>query len=370
MQIEASGLDHAILFTEYPCNIDYFDAILGDRPELIPHYETCKERLLKSVGLEANLSDLIGSCCRRFQMMKCQVATIVEFGVEGDEREALQQCKFLLGSFETACGRIFESRVEMISLFNAFCSADHSKVSSSDKKVFAPLDVGIDRRENLKETFKQMQNNAKVRYNQAIYIVDYATAKPGKALKWTVSKKEISISLFSRHMALFEIVFPRGKFFRRQKKDVWTYKMMCPLIPLDKVTLHSIPDTEKEKDMVEIRLAEPIDDRKILCVKCEDAKHKKDLLQQFRLISMEACPAEKPVYPWRYQSAVKITQSEDDMLKAEAAYKCASFDTSMCGSGSAMQKPAGLVRLTEASTTTEQDYEAMDSAQYSQAICA
>lgn len=361
-------MDHAILFTEYPCNIDYFDAILGDRPELIPHYETCKERLLKSSGLAASLSDLIGSCCRRFQMMKFQVSTLVEFGPANEEREALHQCKFLLDSFEVACGKIFESRVDMINLFNAFCKADHSKVSSSDKKVFAPLDIGIDRRDNLKETFKQMQNNAKVRYNQAIFMVDYAPAKPGKPLKWTISKKQVSISLFSRHMALLEIVFPRGRFFRKQKKDVWTYRMMCPLIPLDKVTLHALPDTEKEKDLVEIRLETPIDDRKILCVKCEDAKHKKDLLQQFRLISMEACPKEKQVYPWRYQSAVKISPTENDMLCAEAENNFAAFDTSMCASGSASQKPAGLIRLTEASTTTEQEYEAIDSVPM--AICA
>lgn len=358
------------MFTEYPCNIDYFDAVLGDRPELIPHYETCKERLLKSSGLAANLSDLIGSCCRRFQILKFQVATLVEFGPQNAEREALHQCKFLLDAFEVACGKMFESRVDMISLFNAFCKADHSKVSSSDKKVFAPLDIGIDRKDSLKETFRQMQNNSRVRYNQAIYIVDYVPAKPGKPLKWSVSKKQVSVSLFSRHLALFEIVFPRGRFFRKQKKDVWTYRMMCPLIPLDKVTIHSVPDTEKGKDLVEIRLEHPIDDRKILCFKCEDAKHKKDLLQQFRLISMEACPAVKPVYQWRYQSAAKITSSAEDMVAVEDSIKCASFDTSLCGSGSALQKPAGLIKLTESTTTTEQDFEAIEAVPVSQAICA
>lgn len=42
--------------------------------------------------------------------------------------------------------------------------------------------------------------------------------------------------------------------------------------------------------MVEFRIIHEDESKNLLVFKCEDAKHKKDLLQQFRLLQVEACP--------------------------------------------------------------------------------
>lgn len=187
----------------------------------------------------------MGHFYRRYQDIKNQVCSLLEFS--GATDAVLQECKFQLSSFEESCGKIMEARVDLIALFNAVSKADHShlKTKESLMKVFSPLNLSMDRQESLARTVQQMQNNAKVRYNQAIFIVKVEPAKKGKPTTFKVTKHQVSLSLFSRHLALLQIVFPKKKWFQKAKTDVWSYRMMFPLVPLDKVSIHSVPETEK-----------------------------------------------------------------------------------------------------------------------------
>lgn len=223
-------------------------------PSLKPHFEVCQTRLENFCKAEkltsTSFGQLMGHFYRRYQDLKNQVCTLLEFGDSADS--CLQECKFQLSAFEESCGKIMEARVDLIALFNAVSKADHShlKTKESLMKIFSPLNLSMDRQESLARTVQQMQNNAKVRYNQAIFIVKVEPAKKGKPTSYKVTNHQVSMSLFSRHMALLQIVFPKKKLFRKQRTDVWSYRMMFPLVPLDKVSIHSVPETEKCIDVL------------------------------------------------------------------------------------------------------------------------
>lgn len=328
--IEVSSLDQAVFFTSFPSNLQYFKQLRSLEPKIELQYQLHTGRFAGSLRgapcqYENTLADQMGHFYRRFGDLKNQICAMIEFGPEGPERERLQECKFLIVAFEDACGKLCDARFDQYSLLNAVSKTDTSLVK--DRSPFAPLYTMMDRRETIQRTIQQMQLNAKVRYNQTIFWVDCKESKPGKPNRVAVSSTQVSLSLFSRHLALLEIVFPKKGLFRSQKTDVWSYRLLQPLIPLDQVTMHSVPESAKSQFFVEVRITDAAGSKQMSYYKCEDAKQKRDLIQQFRLIQLEACPNSPASYPWQYQSAARVTSSVEAMLDAEKMHGHAQFCT-------------------------------------------
>lgn len=348
VQIEASSLDQAIFFAEFPGNLDYLDGIVQNHANIHGIISACDAKLAgyeKQIARKLSLAHLMGFFYKRFQELKTQVCLLINGSQGSSELPGLDECKQLLDSYELSCGKILESRVELIGLFNAFSKTDGSKLPGDTKKVFAPLDVRIDRRESLKATIRQMQLNSKVRYNLAVFWVEYTCSKPGKACKTQVTDRQFSISIFSRHMALLEIVFPPWKLFKKRDPNEWTYRLMYPLIPLDRVSFHDPPSLYDLSSIIEVRLKDY--EPGIMYFKCEDDKHRKDLMQQFRLIHMEACPDPSVQYEWRKASDVKSTPSVQEMLETEEQLQAARFSSAENGAPSTAVKPNDLIKYVQ-----------------------
>lgn len=132
----------------------------------------------------------------------------------------------------------------------------------------------------------------------------------------------------------------------RKVDPEWSYKMDHPLIPLDQVTLHSVPEAIGYECLVEFRLIYPAEETEIMYFKCEDSKHKKDLLQQFRLIKKEACPDCQVLWNWRYKSDKRETPSAEEMLVKELLEK-KSLQLNM---RQPKKKPCDLIKITQATS--------------------
>lgn len=240
-------------------------------------------------------NQMMGGFYRRFLDLKNQLFMKNDCKNAHEGVELFGICETLLQQFEDDCGKIMEARVDLIGVFNAFWKAQISKTqTNSDKaKIFKPLDVVMDRRATLRETIKQMQLNSRVRYNQAVKKVDYESKRPGKRGSYCVTTRQVSISFFSRHVAFLEIIFLKHNplMFWKKKDYPWFYHMSLPLMSYDQVTIHSVPETPKSRNFIEFRFDL---DQKLppLYFECDGQKQKKDILQQFRLLSMEACPSE------------------------------------------------------------------------------
>lgn len=342
--------------------MEFLDGLLKANGGIKNHYENGVERLNASEsGKGQSLGMLMGHFYRRFQELKNQIGVLAAHSPAGVERDGLQQCKFLLDSFEMACGKLVEARVELVGLFYALSKADSSLLGLSNgrlggsKQVFRPLDVPMDRRADMRDTIRQMQLNSRVRYNQAVKVVDYKPATAKKTEKFKVTGKEVSVSLFSRYIGLLEIILPPKKLFRKPKNDSdWEYRLLQPLLPFDQVMIEPVEEEDETKVkpgdrrppfLVKFYLQTP---PKLLFVfQCEDAKHKKDLVQQFRLILKEACPKEPIECGWRYKSAYGETPTEQKMAESDERFSYFRFDTSQCASGSTVSvRSDSLVRLT------------------------
>lgn len=289
---------------------------------------------------EATLGHQMGFIYRRFQEVKTQVSAVKEFTKNALACQKWQQIMFLIDHFEKSCGLILSARVELISIFNALSLAQENtkSVKKAKEKAYAPLEIIMDRRQTLDETVKQMQSNSKVRYNQALFKVVYKPKRLGKSTKLVVTKQQVSLSIFSRHLALLEIIFPKKTIFGRTKQDSWSYRLMRPLISLDLVEICLVPETEKTVNFVELRI-----DGEIFIFQCEDQKHRKDLYQQFRLIKQEACPhsthntfsvhtiiitcLDPKKLHWRLSTEERSTSSENEMFIREQQGNYAHYHT-------------------------------------------
>lgn len=345
--------DQAIYFACFPRNLDYFEALIRERSELKSEFEMAEESLRQNMPSDRQVGvfHIMGGIYRRFFDIKNQVYTICETCLSGNERCAFDNCARLLLIFEKSCRDIMESRIELIGLFNALSKAQYSKDSAElDKsKAFKPLDVIMDRQATIEDTVKQMQLNARVRYNQAVKKVKYDLKKPGKRGKFKVTDEQVSISLFSRHVAFLEIVFAKRNPIKFWKKidGPWDYQMQRPLVQLDQISIHSVPESPVSQNFIEFRFHMETKQPPVY-FECADAKQKKDLLQQFRLLAMEACPSEIQQVNWQHHSNSHLTPSASELEEKERQARCASIYTH-----GKISRPTGLIKLTEISKTEE-----------------
>lgn len=101
--------------------------------------------------------------------------------------------------------------------------------------------------------------------------------------------------------------------------------------------------------MVEMRIVLGEEKKHLLVFRCEDVKHKRDLIQQFRLIQFEACPKD-PLrgFNWQVVSSIRKTKSDCELQQAEDAHQYAQFATHQCPSGSQKSRPDDLIKICQA----------------------
>lgn len=233
--------------------METLDRIILERPFIYPHYEVCEERMKNSLKAIDDLSDCtlgkhLGHFYRRFDQLKTQISALLSFGAdEAEGNFQLEDSISLLVKFESECKKVLLARIDSLILFDALCKAQSSQQKKTEKTIVSPLEVSFDRCSTFSRSVQQMILNSKVRYNQAIFKVEYRPNKPGKPTEFSCTNQQVSISLFSRHIAFLEIVFPKKKAFRKQRNDVWSYQLMFPIIPLSKISLFSVPETNRCK---------------------------------------------------------------------------------------------------------------------------
>jgi len=198
----------------------------------------------------------------------------------------MQECIQRLDDFESACGQIKESRITEITVMEAIGTAETSHLTLVESP-FKPLFALFDRQETLKKTVEYMTLDSQVRYQQAVYHLYH-----GNNIR--LSGKQLSISLFSRHLVVLEIIIVTnaGKETGEKMEGEWKYKLLFPLIPLDEVFLIDSQDTAKSnnhhaRNTIKLKLSKL---GKLVMFQCAGVEEKQEFSCNFLQIQREACP--------------------------------------------------------------------------------